>query len=228
VTERSAFDAARVREHYAGLAPRYESKANAACARAYAELVRRTLGAASRVLEIGAGSQSLLPELGARHRVACDLSHPMLAAQRPPVTWHRVVADAQVLPFRDGAFDGAYCINVLEHVPAPDRLAAEAARVLAPGGRFVAVTPNGDHEWLLDLLEKLHAKLPEGPHRFLGTRDLASLGGGAFRLAEHRRFLAFPAGPSSFVKAVDRCVGGSKGRGLFQFAVMERAAGETR
>ena len=31
-------------------------------------------------------------------------------------------ADAQKLPFRDGAFDCVYCYHVLEHVPQPPRV----------------------------------------------------------------------------------------------------------
>jgi ubiquinone/menaquinone biosynthesis C-methylase UbiE len=47
------------------------------------------------------------------------------------------LADACVLPFDDGAFDGAYLVTVLGEVP--DRLAAltELRRVLRPGGRLV-------------------------------------------------------------------------------------------
>jgi SAM-dependent methyltransferase len=41
------------------------------------------------------------------------------------------------LPLADGAFDRVLCHNVLEVLPDPDALAAEAIRVLRPGGRLV-------------------------------------------------------------------------------------------
>jgi SAM-dependent methyltransferase len=41
------------------------------------------------------------------------------------------------LPFADAAFDRVVCHNVLECLPDPDALVAEAARVLRPGGRLV-------------------------------------------------------------------------------------------
>jgi len=216
------FGATEVGRHYAELAPTYRSRANAACQRAYADLVRRTLAGSRRVLDLGAGSSDLLAEFSAPLRVACDLSLPMLTARREPVDWGRVMCDAQALPFRDGAFDAICAVNLLEHVPEPQHLASEVARLLAPGGRFLAVTPNGDLAGFLGLLEWLGLKLPEGPHRFLGTRELAALGGRTLRTLQHRRFLALPLGPPGFVRWVDGWAAEKLGRGLFQYIVLEK------
>jgi phosphatidylethanolamine/phosphatidyl-N-methylethanolamine N-methyltransferase len=216
-----------VRRHYAALAPTYSVRANRACARAYVELVRRVFGRSLNVLEIGAGTATLLPNLSAPLRVACDLSLPMLAAQQGPITWCRVAGDAQDLPFSAARFDGVYAVNVLEHVPEPRGVVSQVARLLRPGGRFLAVTPNGDVAGLLDWLERLRLKLPEGPHRFLPPDELAGIGGGAFRVLQHRRFLALPAGPHFFVRFVDALLAGDQGRGLFQYIVLERLAEES-
>jgi SAM-dependent methyltransferase len=48
------------------------------------------------------------------------------------------VSDAQALPLPDQAFDVVMARHMLYHVPDIDRAVAEAARVLAPGGRFLA------------------------------------------------------------------------------------------
>lgn len=45
------------------------------------------------------------------------------------------------LPFRDAAFDGAICAEVLEHVPDADALLQEIRRVLRPGGRLICTVP---------------------------------------------------------------------------------------
>ncbi len=55
------------------------------------------------------------------------------------------------LPFADAAFDVTYSSNVLEHVPAPWRMAEEMLRVTRPGGLvFLSYTtwygPWGGHE----------------------------------------------------------------------------------
>ena len=212
----------RVREHYAALAATYDEKANRACSHAYEVLLHSTLGGCGRIVELGAGSSPRAGLLVAPFAVACDLSWSMLAARNTFHRLSRTVADGQALPYREGAFDGAFCINVLEHVPEPVRFMAEAARVLAPGGLLLAITPNGDVAWLLELLERLRLKLPEGPHRFLTTNDLAGLAPPAFEVVEHRKFLAFPAGPPRFVEFVDQVGAPKAGRGLFQYAVFRR------
>jgi SAM-dependent methyltransferase len=50
------------------------------------------------------------------------------------------VADIQALPFLDGEFDCVVAGWVLYHVPDRSRAIAEVARVLRPGGRFIAAT----------------------------------------------------------------------------------------
>jgi SAM-dependent methyltransferase len=52
-----------------------------------------------------------------------------------------VYGDGMALPFRDEVFDTVLCNEVLEHVPEPARLMAEAARVLKPGGILLLTTP---------------------------------------------------------------------------------------
>jgi len=59
----------------------------------------------------------------------------------PPNRRVNAYGDGMVLPFRDAAFDTVLCNEVLEHVPEPSKLMAEAARVLKPRGRLLLTTP---------------------------------------------------------------------------------------
>jgi len=134
----------------------------------------------------------------------------------------RVNADAQRLPFSDASFDALYSVNLLEHVSSPEWVVSEAHRVLEPGGLFLAVTPNGDLEPLLNLLEKLHLKLPEGPHNFLSTNRLNDIVQQRFHLLERKAFLTFPLGPLSVVTAIDRWAYRLRIPGLFQYILAQK------
>jgi SAM-dependent methyltransferase len=103
----------------------------------------------SRVLEIGCGPGSLWrPNLGrlpAGWRITLtDFSPGMLDEARANLAGARPFAfeqaDAQVLPFGDGAFDMVIANHMLYHVPERPKAFAEIRRVLAPGGRFYAAT----------------------------------------------------------------------------------------
>lgn len=107
--------------------------------------------AGRRVLEVGCGAGQCarrLAALGARV-VGVDLSGAMLdraraLGRRPgsPAVAGLVQADARRLPFADGSFDVAFsAYGAVPFVADPERVMAEVARVLRPGGRWVfAVT----------------------------------------------------------------------------------------
>lgn len=52
------------------------------------------------------------------------------------------VADAEALPFADASFDVVYGHGVLQYAAAPERIIAEAHRVLTPGGRGIFMVYN--------------------------------------------------------------------------------------
>ncbi len=59
-----------------------------------------------------------------------------------------VIGDAQSLPLADGVADALLCTEVIEHVPDEHALAAELARIAAPGASLVLSAPfvHGLHE----------------------------------------------------------------------------------
>ena len=95
-------------------------------------------------LEVGCGEGRVARDLAARgHRVTgLDASPTLLAAAAEAHPEGAYVSGrAEALPFPDAAFDLVVAHNVLMDVEDMPRAVAEAARVLAPGGRLcVAVT----------------------------------------------------------------------------------------
>jgi 2-polyprenyl-3-methyl-5-hydroxy-6-metoxy-1,4-benzoquinol methylase len=90
------------------------------------------------VLDVGCGEGVLTyrwaERLGEKPIVGIDLADPKLAAEwstrRRENLEFRVIAGEDI-PFPDRAFDLAAAIEVLEHVPDPERMLAEMARVAA-------------------------------------------------------------------------------------------------
>ncbi len=127
--------------------------------------------------------------------VAADLTPEMMAIgrQRPNgerVAW--VVADAQHLPFCDGAFDGVISGYLLRNVPDVDAALAEQYRVTGEEGRMVSLdtTPPRRNillpfirfylKFIIPLLGKLvagdseaYTYLPETTAQFLTAETLA-------------------------------------------------------
>jgi ubiquinone/menaquinone biosynthesis C-methylase UbiE len=91
----------------------------------------------------GGGHTALLLAPHVARVVATDLSPAMLAAARTHLAKKDVSnvefvpADAEDLPFASATFDLVTCRNAAHHLPDPPAFAAEAVRVLRPGGRLV-------------------------------------------------------------------------------------------
>ena len=118
------------------------------------------LPAGGVALDVGTGTGDLAIQLArsapGAHVVGLDYTGPMLAlapakAQAAAVggqlSWVR--ADGQTLPFVSGTFNAVTSAFVLRNFGDLDAALGEMARVLAPGGRFVAleISPDGLPIW---------------------------------------------------------------------------------
>jgi SAM-dependent methyltransferase len=110
-----------------------------------------------RLLDVGCGAGEMAKriqvELGA-DVVALDSSQRMVDLTRERGI-EALLGDVQALPFEDGEFDCVVAGWVLYHVVDREQAIAECARVLRPGGRFVAPTLDDDN--LRDLWDFLRS-----------------------------------------------------------------------
>jgi SAM-dependent methyltransferase len=91
-----------------------------------------------RVLDLGCGTGHSYEELSPRETVGVDIERAALAGQRRETQ----VADMRSLPLPAGSFASVVSIQSIEHVPDPERVLDQVARVLVPDGRAIFVTPN--------------------------------------------------------------------------------------
>lgn len=105
---------------------------------------------ADRLLDVGCGTgwASRTAADSGTSVIGMDLSHEMIreAARLSTGIDHVrfALADAENLPFADGAFTALLCTNAFHHYPQPRRAVAEMTRVLAPGGRLVIGDASAD------------------------------------------------------------------------------------
>lgn len=104
------------------------------------------LGSELRVLEIGAGDLALSRRLAGlvREVHAVDVASAIAATESPARNLHIYLTDGRRLPLAGGCIDLVYSNQLLEHLHPEDAALhlREVHRVLAPGGRYLCVTPN--------------------------------------------------------------------------------------
>ncbi len=139
-----------------------------------------------RLLDIGAGTNTLVRRYGDRESVGVDV-----------VEWGggaELVEDSSKLPFADGSFDTATFVACLNHIP--DRVGAmrEARRVLKEDGRCIVTMIDpilggvGHKIWWYS--EDKHRDIADGELDGMWSRDVIRIGEEAgFRLHRHERFL---------------------------------------
>ncbi len=181
--------AARVREMFDAIAPRYDLVNRILTFRLDVRWRRRAvsdlgLAQGSLVLDVACGTGDLCVELRRQGLVpvGVDFAHNMMAAARSPERF--VQADALALPVDDGRVDGLVCGFALRNLVDLDAFLGECRRVLRPGGRLAlldAAEPEnpvlrvGHGLYFRRLVPRIGALLSDGSaYRYL-PRSLAYL-----------------------------------------------------
>lgn len=168
-------------------------------------IIERLLGDVRRgtLLEIGCGRAIHLIPLAAgfERAVGTDASAEMVrmacaAADASPWSGRielRVDPAERLDTVGDGSVDAVLCVGAIEHMLDRAGALTQVRRVLAPGGIFVCLTPNGDYCWY-----RVFAPLLRLDTRHLSTdrfltagelRELVREAGLAPQASEHWRFI---------------------------------------
>lgn len=125
------------REHYRTARPGWMSSGDQ-----FDVVVEKHLTADSVVLDLGCGRTGGMERFWSKTKLSAgiDPDRESLAGRGSgmPV----LQGDGEHLPFPDATFDMVVSVWVIEHLDAPERVFAEVARVMKPGGHFIFLTPN--------------------------------------------------------------------------------------
>ena len=112
------------------------------------------------VLDVGCKGghlRDILREQGTQvHYTGVDISETVLGMVEGPGDAFRQSDVMDGLPFGDGAFDVAFCLELVEHVENPSFVVRELKRVVKPDGAIVLSAPNPYYyeEFLANLLHR--------------------------------------------------------------------------
>lgn len=113
--------------------------------RLFREEILKVIGPGKHVLDLGAGA-GIVAAMNFRGLAArvCGVDPDERVLVNPHLDEGRV-GIGEAIPYPDATFDVVFADNVFEHLEQPARVFAEAARILKPGGVFLAKTPNRNH-----------------------------------------------------------------------------------
>ncbi|MDX1804841.1 MAG: methyltransferase domain-containing protein [Alcanivorax sp.] len=162
--------------------------------------------ASGRVLELGVGNGANLafygPQATEIHGIepaAALLTRARQSADQcpSPQRFQLLAGDAQCLPYPDQSFDTVIACLVFCTIPDPQRAAAEAFRVLKPGGQLLTLEHvRSKRRWVQRVqhtLDPAWKHLACGCHLTRDTADIFARAGFVSDNSQHRRHPKLPA-----------------------------------
>jgi SAM-dependent methyltransferase len=125
------------REHYRAARPGWMSSGDQ-----FDVVVEKHLTTDSAVLDLGCGRTGGMERFWRRARLAVGIDPDLQSLSDRGAGMAVLQGGGEHLPFPDATFDIVVSVWVLEHLEAPERVFAEVARVMKPGGHFIFLTPN--------------------------------------------------------------------------------------
>ncbi len=152
-------------------------------------------GPIQMIVDIGTADSLMLEKLyeqfGVAQYIGLDYSFDLLRATQP-VGISKTQADAQHLPLPLGCADAVIATAIIEHVPDPDQMTRECARILRPGGLLILTTPDPT----MDKVASAIGLLKDTGHQH--TFDLAGLNhlvaSHNFDVLQSKKFMFSPVG----------------------------------
>ena len=138
-------------------------------------LVKRLIPRGSKVLEIGCATGELLDSAKPSIGVGIDISREMVNIARKKFPQYTFIC-CPIESFQyEEKFDYIIMIDLIDHVYDICDVFENVYKLCCPTTKIILTTINPWWDWFLFVMEKIGAKMPEGPHNFIEKRDLISI-----------------------------------------------------
>lgn len=166
-----------VREHFDKIAQDYDKwkTKNKYYYQNIKTFIDRIVRPGSKILEVGCGTGEVLASLNPSYGVGIDISPEMVKLAKQKFPQHTFIASPIEKFESEEKFDYIIMVDVVDHVYDMMDVFDSIYKLCHPGTRIVLTTINPWWEPILHFMEKLGAKMPEGPHNFIEKRNIAKM-----------------------------------------------------
>ncbi len=171
-------DQKKVEEHFDEIAKNYDywKSKNWFYYETLQSIARKHSFGAKSILDAGCGTGTILQALDVPKRVGVDISIEMvdIAKRRYPSSNIEFIK-GDISEINVGKFDVVIFFDVIEHVEHPEFIVAGLKRSVSDNGVVIVSMANPLWEGILMIAEKLHMKMPEGPHYRISAKKLIEI-----------------------------------------------------
>ena len=166
-----------VEEHFDKIAPDYDDwkRKNSYYYSTIKAFISRIIPHGSNVLEVGCGTGDILASMVPARGVGIDISKKMveLASEKyPRYTFiHSPIENLEL----EEKFDYIVMVDVVDHVYDVMDVFRSLSKFCHPTTKVILTTISPWWDPILDLMEKISEKMPEGPHNFIEKRILGNM-----------------------------------------------------
>ncbi|MCB9720807.1 MAG: glycosyltransferase [Candidatus Omnitrophica bacterium] len=166
-----------VRDHFDQIAPNYDywKKKNSYYYNTLKLFISRIIPKGASVLEFGCGTGEILAHMEPSRGVGVDISEEMISRAREKYPQYEFLhAPCEDVKLEE-KFDYIIMVDVVDHVYDVQDVFRSAYRFCKPTTKIILTTINPWWDPILNLMEKMGAKMPEGPHNFIERRSMEKM-----------------------------------------------------
>lgn len=165
-----------IAKHFDALAPIYDTgkKNNWYYYQSLKFLLTRLIPPGKKVLEVGCGTGDLLSSVRPKYGVGIDISKEMIyRAQMKYLKGKLKFYHSDITSFSSkGTLDYIFMADVIEHLSDVEMSLKAISLLMGKSTIFINTMANPSWEPILMLAEKLHLKMPEGPHNRISYEQI--------------------------------------------------------